>query len=140
MLPPQPPPKEIKPPAITSVETRIMAIRGFKCILKCIDCRNEIDLNQYSNITTKSIITCPFCSTSFMADSSPLKNECDLMLSINKDWVTATSKVSTLKVLVLHILSHTKSSSNYILIIMKSNIIQYNSIKNTYFSTKIFAL
>lgn len=87
---------EQTPPAITSVDTKITAIRGFKCHLKCIDCKLDIDVSEYTNVTTDSILTCPFCKTSFLAESSPLRNECDLLLTINKEWVTATSKVSVI--------------------------------------------
>lgn len=77
---------------ISSMDTAILAIREFQILLKCINCKANINLQDHSK-KTDLLVTCQSCNTSFMSNTANITNECLLKLA-NDQWYKATTAVS----------------------------------------------
>lgn len=83
--------------SVTCAETNILGIKNFTCKYRCINCRKDIDwVGSSTSSSGNVIIKCPTCSTVFMGQITKVKNECQLMLSYNHNWFTASTGVSIL--------------------------------------------
>ena len=59
---------------ISSLESSVLAIKGFKAVYRCFSCKGEIDCKAAGKGNSGLLITCPTCSTVFLASSSSLSN------------------------------------------------------------------
>jgi hypothetical protein len=86
----------IRPSAVTSVETGVLAIREFKCMVRCINCKKDIDFGglDVDGCSSDFLVTCPTCSTTFLGEAARIINDCQLLLSSNKQWFGASTGVS----------------------------------------------
>lgn len=81
---------------IATTVAQILAIKNFRCLIKCINCKKEIDFATLeTTIITDVMVTCPQCNVTFLAQNAQFKNNCEIMLSTDKQWYTANSAVST---------------------------------------------
>ena len=74
---------------ISSLESSVLAIKCFKAVYRCFSCKGEIDCKAAGKGNSGLLITCPTCSTVFLASSSSLSNECMVLLADNHQWYSA---------------------------------------------------
>ena len=67
-----------KPHVIRSIETAIGAIKEYRCMVKCVNCRTEIDFvpKGKNSSVNQAIIHCDACSAVFLATGGMIANEC----------------------------------------------------------------
>lgn len=88
---------------ITSVNTRILAVKEFKTTCHCINCRNNIVLPPQNDDSTPDILTCPLCTSMFLLEDGKITNECSILLSNNKQWFLAKTMVSLLFLILYYL-------------------------------------
>ena len=77
---------------ISTLDTRVTAIKEFKTFWKCVTCKGSID---WEASQTCEFLTCPSCSAIFLSSSASIYNECMVMIPGDQQWYSANSGVSS---------------------------------------------
>ncbi|KAK3746091.1 hypothetical protein QZH41_004628 [Actinostola sp. cb2023] len=97
-----------KPHVISSIETAIEAIKEYRSVVKCVNCRSDIvyvpKAKGKNSSVNQVIIRCNACSTVFMAKSGMIVNECKFL--VGEEWYLARTTV------VQYILERSEPSVN----------------------------
>lgn len=78
---------------ISTYEARVLGVKEFKAIYKCISCKGEID-HTPGNSGAEILLCCPACTTVFLVSPAAVFNKCSVLLSHDHEWYSANSGVS----------------------------------------------
>ena len=80
----------IKRSYVTTIQTKINALKEFKPTTRCINCKKNITV---TSDMIDTLVMCD-CSAQFVPQPSKISNECQLLLSDTNQWFTASKGVS----------------------------------------------
>ena len=104
---------------ISTSETSVLAVKDFKAAYKCLSCKADI---QPRKTGSDALITCPTCSTSFLACTGSISSECMVLLSCDHQWYSANTGVSS------NLISEGEGQSKFLNIFASPQVLYYLSV------------